>query len=185
MRIGARSQQGVALAVALVLLVLIALVGLAGVRGTMMQQKMAANQYDRQLAFQAAEAAIRVASAKLATNPGLVARNCQAGGVVCKGNPFTDSGLPAGSIKLVTTDEYDAGDSAISTPQYVIENMGTWVNPSSSTGVGQSANAHNYGAQGASATAVYYRITARSADPSVSGASERATVTLQTVVKQG
>jgi type IV pilus assembly protein PilX len=179
-----RAQQGVALAVALVLLVLITLVGLAGVRGTMMQQKMAANQYDRQLAFQAAETALRVAIAKLATDPGSVARNCQAGGVVCVGNPFNDLSV-ASKIQLVSSDDYDQGDVSISQPQYLIENMGNWPNPSSNTGFGQSANAHNYGAQGASGTAIYYRITSRSSDPSVSGASERATVTLQIMVKQG
>jgi type IV pilus assembly protein PilX len=178
------SQRGIALAVALVLLLLITLVGLAGVRGTMMQQKMAANQYDRQLAFQAAETAIRVAAAKLAANPaGLVARNCQTGGTVCLGNPFVDTSLPSESIKLVPSDEYDAGDNSISQPQYVIEHLGDWTDPSSNTGSGQSANAHNYGAQGASAKVAYYRITARSADPSVSGTDERAVVTLQAVVK--
>ena len=50
---GARRQCGVALVVSLLLLVIVALVGLAAVRGTLMQQKMAANSFDREQAFQA------------------------------------------------------------------------------------------------------------------------------------
>ena len=73
-------QRGVALVVALLLLVVITLVGLAAVRGTIMQQKMASNLFDRQIAFQSAEAAMRAAQARIAGNPGDIARNCQAGG---------------------------------------------------------------------------------------------------------
>lgn len=181
------AQRGVALVVALLLLVVITLVGLAAVRGTIMQQRMAANHFDRQVAFQSAEAAMRVATALIASNPGDIARNCQAGGVFCQGNPFDDPNLPAGKIITVGsgtgTGQFDAGTLAASQPQYVIENMGNWYNPSTSTGYGQSANSHNYGAQGTSTTAVYYRVTARSGDPALVG--DRAVVVLQAMVKQG
>lgn len=181
------AQHGVALVVALLLLVVITLVGLAAVRGTLMQQRMAANHFDRQIAFQSAEAAMRAATARIAANPGDIARNCQAGGIYCQGNPFDDPNLDASKIISVNsgtgTGEFDAGALAASQPQYVVENMGNWYNPSTSTGFGQSANAHNYGAQGTSTTAVYYRVTARSGDPAVVG--ERAVVVLQAMVKQG
>lgn len=180
-------QRGVALVVALLLLVVITLVGLAAVRGTIMQQRLAANLFDRQLAFQSAEAAIRAATARIAGNPGDIARNCQAGGMLCQSNPFDDPNLDTSKIITVRsgtgTGQFDAGGLAASQPQYVIENMGNWYNPDTSTGFGQSANAHNYGAQGTSSTAVYYRITARSGDPAVVG--ERAVVVLQAMVKQG
>ncbi|MFK2931055.1 pilus assembly protein [Dyella agri] len=180
-------QRGVALVVALLLLVVITLVGLAAVRGTIMQQKMAANLFDRQIAFQSAEAAMRAAMARIAGNPGEIARNCQAGGVFCQSNPFEDPNLDQSKIIPVVTGtgtgQFDAGALAASQPQYVIENMGNWYNPSTSTGFGQSANAHNYGAQGTSTTAVYYRITARSGDPSL--VEGRAIVVLQAMVKQG
>lgn len=176
-------QRGIALVVALLLLVVITLVGLAAVRGTIMQQKMAANLFDRQVAFQGAEAAIRAATARIASNPGDIARNCQAGGVFCQGNPFDDPNLDTTKIVSVDTGQFDAGTLAASQPQYVIENMGNWYNPSTSTGFGQSANSHNYGAQGTSTTAVYYRITARSGNPSRVG--ERAVVVLQAMVRQG
>lgn len=180
-------QRGIALVVALVLLVIITLVGLAAVRGTIMQQHMAANHFDRQVAFQSAEAAMRAATARVVANPGDVARNCQAGGVVCQGNPFDDPNLDASKIITVATGtgagQFDAGGLAASQPQYVIENMGNWYDPSTSTGYGQSANAHNYGAQGTSTTAVYYRVTARNGDPVLVG--ERAVVVLQAMIKQG
>jgi type IV pilus assembly protein PilX len=180
-------QRGVALVVALLLLVVITLVGLAAVRGTIMQQKMASNLYDRQIAFQGAEAAMRAATARIAANPGDVARNCQAGGVFCQGNPFDDPNLDTSKIIPVVSGtaagQFAKSTVAASQPQYVVENMGNWVDPTSSTGFGQSANSHNYGAQGTSTTAVYYRITARSGDPATVG--DRAVVVLQAMIKQG
>jgi len=176
----------VALVVALILLVVITLVGLAAVRGTIMQQKMASNLYDRQVAFQNTEAAMRAATALVSTNPGIIARNCQAASVVCLSNPFTDPQFPTGKIQTVATGtaagQFTVGSVAAGQPQYVVENMGNWVDTTSSTGFNQSANSQNYGAQGTSTTAVYYRITARSGDPAVVG--DRAVVMLQATIKQ-
>lgn len=181
------SQRGVALVVAMILLILITLVGLAAVRGTIMQQRMAANLYDREVAFQSAEAAIREASALIPTQPTLIWHNCQAGGVTCLPNPFNDSTLTTANINTVATGTatgaYTASATAASQPQYVVENMGNWVDQSSNTGSGQTANCRNYGAQGCSSSVVFYRITARSGDPAVVG--DRAVVTLQAIVKQG
>jgi type IV pilus assembly protein PilX len=181
------SQRGVALVVALILLIVITLVGLAAVRGTIMQQKMASNLYDRQIAFQSAEAAMRAAAQLIASTPGIVARNCQAASVVCLANPFDDPNLAASSIYTVAvgtgTGQFTAGKVAQGQPQYVVENMGNWHDPSTSTGYNQTANSAQYGAQGTSTTAIYYRITARSGDPATVG--DRAVVVLQAMIKQG
>lgn len=180
-------QRGVALVVALILLVLITLVGLAAVHGTFLEQKMSSSFYDRQVAFQSAEAALREADVLITANPTVISRNCQAGGVVCLPNPFNDPNLPAGAIHTVATGtaagDYTAGAAANSQPQFVVENMGNWVDQNTNTGFGQTGNSRNYGVQGASGTAVYYRITARSGDPAVVG--DRAVVTIQAIVKQG
>lgn len=176
-------QRGIALVVALILLVVITLVGLAAVRGTIMQQKMAANMYDRQVAFQGAEAAMRAAAASIPTSPGDVARNCQSASVICLSNPFDDPNLPDGSIKTLSTAQYTAGSLATGQPQYVIENMGNFQDPSASTGFNQSANSHNYGVNGGAITNIYYRVTARSGDPAQVG--DRAVVVLQAMIKQG
>jgi type IV pilus assembly protein PilX len=181
------AQRGVALVVALILLVVVTLVGLAAVRGTIMQQKMTANQYDREIAFQNTEAALRAAAALVSSNPTLVARNCQSVSVTCLANPFDDANLPTGSIHTIATGtaagQFTKGAQAASQPQYVVENMGNWVDPTTSTGFGNTANSRNYGAQGGSSTSLYYRITARSGDPATVG--NRAVVTLQAMIKQG
>lgn len=179
-------QRGVALVIAMVLLIVIALVGLAAMRGTIMQQKMSANLYDRQIAFQNAEAALRTAASMIPNNPALIARNCQSPSVTCMANPFADGALPSGSIHTVSTGtgagKYTAGTNAVGQPQFVVENMGNWADPNTSTGFNKTANAHNYGAQGKSTTTVYYRITARSSDPAT--AQGRAIVVLQAMVKR-
>ena len=56
-------QQGAALMVALILLVVMTLLGLASIRIVLQEERMAGNAYDRSLAFQAAEAALRVGEA--------------------------------------------------------------------------------------------------------------------------
>jgi len=174
------NQSGVALVVALILLVVVTLVGLAAVRGTIMQQKMAGNMYDRQIAFQNAEAAMRAATASIATSPGDIARNCQSASVVCLADPFNDPKLPANSIKDLNKALYTAGTLATGQPQYVIENMGNFQDPASNTGFNQSANSHNYGVNGGAITNIYYRVTARSGDPTK---GDRAVVVLQAMIK--
>jgi type IV pilus assembly protein PilX len=54
-----RKQRGAILIVALIFLLVMTVLILASVRGTVMQERMAGNLYDRSLAFQAAEAALR------------------------------------------------------------------------------------------------------------------------------
>jgi type IV pilus assembly protein PilX len=53
-------ERGVALIVALVLLIVVTLLGVAGLRTVTLEEKMAAATYDRNIAFQAAEAALRI-----------------------------------------------------------------------------------------------------------------------------
>jgi len=52
-------QAGSALIVGLVFLLVITLIAVAGMRNTILQERMSANLYDRSLAFQSAEAALR------------------------------------------------------------------------------------------------------------------------------
>lgn len=53
------TQQGAILIVALVMLLLVTIIGLASMRGTSLQERMAGNLRDQELALQAAEAALR------------------------------------------------------------------------------------------------------------------------------
>jgi len=52
-------QRGAVLIVGLVMLLLLTMIGLASIRGSDLQERMAGNMRDRNLAFQSAEAALR------------------------------------------------------------------------------------------------------------------------------
>lgn len=65
----ASRQRGAILFLALILLLVMTMLILASVRGTVMQERMASNLYDRSLAFQAAEAALREAERWVLENP--------------------------------------------------------------------------------------------------------------------
>lgn len=181
------AQRGAALLVALILLIVITLVGLAAVGTTIIQNQMAANQYDRQIAFQSAEAGLRAATALISNNPGIVSRDCQLGGQNCLADPFKDPNLPSGAIHNVSVGsgagDFSTGTNAAASPQYVVESLGQWNDYQSSNGYGQTANSRQYGSQGTSTTAIYYRITSRSGDPAKVGS--RSVVTLQAIVRQG
>ena len=56
--IGSRRQQGVALFIALVVLLIITILGISGLQTTTLEERMAASARDRDIAFQAAEAAL-------------------------------------------------------------------------------------------------------------------------------
>jgi type IV pilus assembly protein PilX len=56
-------QRGVVLIVALVVLLVLSMLGISSMQGTLMEERMAGNMYDRNLAFQAAEAALRAGEA--------------------------------------------------------------------------------------------------------------------------
>ena len=60
---------------ALLLLVAMMLISLAGIRGSGLQERMGANLYDRQLAFQAAESALREGETRLVAALGTVSRS--------------------------------------------------------------------------------------------------------------
>jgi type IV pilus assembly protein PilX len=174
-------QRGVALATALILLILVVLIGLAAIRGTTTQQRMTANFYDRELAFQNAEAALRAGEALLAAGittadyracDGSSAGNCEA-------NPFTDSNLDSDVIKTAATGTYEAGANASGQPQFVIELICTTCTTASDPSECQSANCQSYGAQSGENSVWFYRITARSGDPESEAGAGRAAVTLQ------
>ena len=83
------AQRGVALAVVLILLVVMMLLGLAAMRGTLMEERMTSNQYDRSLAFQAAEAALREGEIDGAGKPDPTGTTCANG--ICPTPVATDT----------------------------------------------------------------------------------------------
>jgi type IV pilus assembly protein PilX len=61
-------QRGVALVISLILLVIMTLLGLGVMRGVTMEERMAGQTYDRSVAFQATEAALRQIETTLEAN---------------------------------------------------------------------------------------------------------------------
>jgi len=179
------AQRGVALIVALILLVIVTVIGLASIRSTTLQEKMASNLQDRQIALQNSEAALRVAQGLLQANSATIWRDCTVAATQCDNNPSAQADA-AGAWQTVPTgtaaNQYTAGRNAAGQPQYVIEDMGLWNDRRTTLGPQQTANSAQYGAAPVTPTAHFYRITARSADPST--APDRATVTLQAWVRQ-
>ncbi|MDE2248022.1 MAG: pilus assembly protein [Pseudomonadota bacterium] len=170
-----------ALLVALILLVVITLVGLAAVRGTLMQQKMTSNFYDRQLAFQLAEAALRQGemAVQAAASPSVFYDCSPTGGNLCLSNALTDTNVPAADLVTVSATSFNPGALAVGSPQYVVEYLGNFALPKSK--VTQLSNCSGYAPCGRTLTADFYRITARSGPADV---QDRASVVLQSVYQK-
>ena len=63
LRLGAKRQSGAVLVIGLIILVVLTLLGVQGMRTNVAQERMAANMRERNVAFQAAESALRVGEA--------------------------------------------------------------------------------------------------------------------------
>jgi type IV pilus assembly protein PilX len=176
------AQRGVALVVALILLVVATLIGLAASRGTFLQERMSSNSYDRSLAFQRSESALRFAEEAITSEWRINLLNGEDCSVVACAliptNAFTGTSAP---WRNVTTD-YDVNDAKTpGTPQYYIQLMGTG-RADNVLGTRENADTGNYGSGAAPDNVAFYRVTARSSDPAdVAG---RAIVVLQATFKR-
>jgi type IV pilus assembly protein PilX len=175
-------QRGVALVVSLILLLVATIIGLAASRGTLLQEHMSANSFDRSLAFQRAESGLRAAEGAITTNwviTSLGGEDCSAAG--CASVPsdaFTGTSATWEDVSAT----YDVNDSITpGIPQYYIQFMGTGT-ADDDNGTKQNAESGNYGAATAASNVAYYRVTSRSSAPSTLGG--RSIVVLQTTVKR-
>jgi type IV pilus assembly protein PilX len=165
-KLGVRKQRGVSLTIILILLLIMTLLGLATMRVALMQEKMGAGQFDRSLSFQAVEAAMRDAEARIETNPAFPPDNAACAAGLC---PQPAAGAvdrwiasPVGAWANATTNLDQGGLTAV--PQYMIESMGR--TPKSLTTVGIIDGE-------APITIRVFRVTARSTQ------ANRATVIIQ------
>lgn len=162
----ASRQRGVALVVVLILLLVMTLLGLASMRGTLLEERMSGNMFDRGLAFQAAEAALREAEVLIVSAPPVIPA------VGCT-NGFCALPVPAlGVLERAVDPAFagwrtavaDVGAVAVQ-PQFIIEDLGlgeTLTGCSSNSPVPPLCEVPRY------------RITARSV------AADRAQIILQT-----
>ena len=182
-RIRVRAQRGVALVVALILLLVATLLGLAASRGTALQERMSANSYDRSLAFQRSESALRAAEEAITTDwriANLGGVDCTSAGCpVYPANTFTGTSATWRNVGA----DFDVNNAITpDIPQYHIAFMGTGP-ADADLGQAQSAGSYNYGGTPPPDTVAFYRVTARSSSPTT--LNGRAIVVLQSTVKRG
>lgn len=173
-------QQGSALLVSLIILVVMTLLGLSGMRTSVMEEKMAGNMRDNELAFQAAEAALRDAE-KLIQDTVISTAAFDADGTdgfynnddsrIWESVDWTD----ASSLEY---DEFDSGTSGVnvsSAPRYVIQHLASVGTGGGGGGKPGNPGQNNYGQGTGGGTTETFTITARG-----TGGSDSAVVYLQT-----
>lgn len=156
------SQSGAALITGLIFLVVLTLISISAIKSTSLEERMAGNARDQDVAFQGAEAGVRDAMNLLGTSPpaasGFVA-GCAAG--LCENDPTTPvwTTITANNDwdNTTFTREYDDGGTPLAMvatkPHYIIELI-----TGTSAPTGESASV---GGGSSGTTTTSYRITAR------------------------
>jgi type IV pilus assembly protein PilX len=125
-----KQQSGVVLVISLIMLLLLTLIAISGSQTTGLQEKMASNSRDQNLAFQAAESALRAAEKELGTINSVTELNTQFNGsqawLLKKETP--EPPLFTGA-KVTWTDndsqQFQSGITEINTqPRYYIKHVG-------------------------------------------------------------
>lgn len=108
-------NKGSALIIALVFLLIMTLIGTTAMQGTSQQEKMAGNMRDRSLAFQAAEAALRVAQGTIDSGAPTI--------TTVPNSPLTDSNWINTFVWSTATQLAGtlSGITSLNQPRYVIE----------------------------------------------------------------
>lgn len=151
------SQHGAALITGLIFLVVLTLISLSAIKSTSLEERMAGNTRDQDVAFEAAEAGIRDAMAKL-SNPQAFVAGCSNGW--CLNDPVTPvwTSVAWTSSQTALYDPnnpltFGAANLPVQ-PRYIIELM-----PGTVPAFGSSASTGKGLTSGAQLTP--YRITAR------------------------
>ncbi|OEY67996.1 pilus assembly PilX family protein [Marinobacter sp. X15-166B] len=100
------TQRGSVLIVSLIMLLLISLIGVGSMQSTLLQERMAANLHDRNIAFQASERALRTGELWLAPNALSALTNDRLA------NPEVWDGTGAGAVTVVSGDGQLSADPA-------------------------------------------------------------------------
>jgi type IV pilus assembly protein PilX len=111
------SQRGVVLPVVVILMVIMAILAISGMDDTAMQERMAGNLRDRDIAFQAAESALREGEAWLQANAATAAVNTSISGLQAAN---WDGAAPAPSGTLVGLYPASAVISLAANPAYYV-----------------------------------------------------------------
>jgi type IV pilus assembly protein PilX len=139
-----RPQHGAALIIAMILLLIMSLLAATSLRETLMQERMSSNTYDRDLAFQSAEAGLRMGEqrAEKLANDSAAWKNCQSpnseglyqntDSAICT-QPLWEGPAPGASGSYWHNTQGVSGDDVISfnneklslAPYYIVELIST------------------------------------------------------------
>jgi type IV pilus assembly protein PilX len=154
------SESGMVLLVTLIMIGIMSIIAVSAIRGSSMQEAMAGNLHDRNLAFQAAEAGLRYAEEDVLAN-GAGYTFGDADGLYTDQNKTTST---EGSVKDWTPEQWNNNsiqleDSDLSVelpayPQYVIEKIGTVVDASGSPSTIYRITSRAFGLTGSSEVVV-------------------------------
>lgn len=175
--LGNNQEQGVALITALVFLLVLTILGVTAMSSSNLQEKMAFNTKDRNLAFQSAETALAAAEQWLMSSPQQVFPNLPQGMHVAASCPVIYEEVwecvdwTGATVRVYPAlpDNSSAGDNLsfiASQPRYLIEELQVIPNPDGTRR-----------ADGTSGDTVIYRITARG-----TGGTDQSVVMLQSNV---
>lgn len=149
-------QRGATLVVVLILLLVMTLLALASLRGTLLEERMGANQFDRSLSFQAAEAALRRGEEVAAGRPPPPASGCLAG-ICAKPDPTAAAVWKSSTVWAGAPSITVASGDLTTQSQYIVELLADNVPPKGScTTTGDLSETTCTGSERR------YRITARS-----------------------
>ncbi|MBI5041484.1 MAG: hypothetical protein HZB57_09920 [Gammaproteobacteria bacterium] len=134
-----QQQRGAVLLVSLMILLIMTVLGIAGMSSTTMEEKMAANNQQRQQAYQAAETALRDAEAWLTNNVtaiGDLANFSGANGLYSLQETASGAAVNPPTFNLYDNSAWQSnGVASLSlldnqdTPRYIIEYMGPTEDP--------------------------------------------------------
>lgn len=160
-----KQQNGAVLAVSLVILLLVTIIGVTATQVTGLEEKMSANMRDRNMAFQAAEAALRAGETFLtqATLPAFTAAGTN--GLYTQGS--TSAPGPNANWNNFNTVAYNYDANLLATaPRYFIQRL-----PNVESGASLDAGTYDQNE--------LYRVTAKGV-----GGTSSAVVVLQSVYKR-
>ncbi|HOI51603.1 MAG TPA: PilX N-terminal domain-containing pilus assembly protein [Azonexus sp.] len=183
-------QGGIALIMAIIMLIVATLAGIAGIRGSSLQEKLSGNLYDRAIALQAAEAALKAAELRIvSTDRANLLKDskivdCTQAATSCPPIPTNAFNNDAnGWTALATTT--NSSLKADTFPQYFIQYLGL-KNSNAVTDTSQSAIPLQYGATGGGSGSdspqnATYRVIARSSQPTTS--NDRSIALVSSLIK--
>lgn len=147
-------QRGAVLAVSLILLLVMTLIAVGSMQGTVLEEKMAGNALDRNLAFQSAESAVREAELSIEGIASMGGFNGTAGRFG-RTNPEPDHGSTVTWTDNTLHVDAAASYGAYQAPQYYVKHFTTVI------GTEGALNLSGYGDNKGTGDVTVFKITAR------------------------